>query len=166
MKIDTIYLDMDGVLCDFEGRYIDLFKEMPGATRERKEFSRNWTDFVKGDNFSTLDDWPGSKTLLDYVAEAARTHNITVKILTSSGGHKYHDEVKEQKIRWLCNKGIPHEAIVVPGRRKKAAYATPSSILIDDTADVIDVFNEEGGIGILHKNAINTVKLLDILLNT
>lgn len=166
MKIDTIYLDMDGVLCDFEGRYIDLFKEMPGATRERKEFSRNWTDFVLGQNFSTLDNWPGAKTLLDYVTEVAQNRNITVKILTSSGGHKYHDIVKEQKMQWLKNNGIHYEAIVVPGRRKKAAYATPSSILIDDTADVIDVFNEEGGIGILHKNAINTVKLLDILLNT
>lgn len=161
--IDTIYLDMDGVLCDFEGRYIDLFHEMPGATRERKEFSKNWSDFVGGENFSTLDHWPGSKVLLDYVSDLK---NVQIKILTSSGGHKYHNVVKEQKERWLKSNGIYYEAIVVPGRRKKAAYATPTSILIDDTADVIDAFTEEGGIGILHKNAINTVKLLDILLNT
>lgn len=164
--IDTIYLDMDGVLCDFEGRYIDLFKEMPGASRDRKEFSNNWTDFVIGENFSTLARWPGAEDLLDAIGVISQTHNITVKILTSSGGHKYHDKVKEQKIRWLCNNGITYEAIVVPGRSKKAAYATPSSVLIDDTVDVIDRFNDEGGIGILHKNAANTIKLLLILLNT
>ena len=161
--IDTIYLDMDGVLCDFEGRYIELFREMPGASRDRKEFSKNWTDFVLGENFSTLEHWPGANELLDFVRTIP---NVTIKILTSSGGHKYHDQVKEQKIRWLCNQGIPYEAIVVAGRSKKAAYATPTSILIDDTVDVIDRFNEEGGIGILHKNASNTIKLLKILLNT
>lgn len=162
MTIDTIYLDLDGVVCDFEGRYIDLFREMPGVSRQHKEFSKNWTEFVEGDNFTKLDYWPGALELLEYINSVP---NITVKILTSSGGHKYHDQVEKQKIQWLKEHGITHEAIVVPGRRKKAAYATPTSILIDDTADVIDLFTEEGGIGILHKNAVNTIKLLKILLN-
>lgn len=162
MKIDTIYLDLDGVICDFEGRYIDLFNEMPGVSRERKEFSKNWTDFVTGENFAKLEYWPGAELLLNHIQTIP---NVEVKILTSSGGHKYHEEVKAQKMKWLKDHGIDYDAIVVPGRRKKAAYATPTSILIDDTADVIDAFSDEGGIGILHKNAINTVKLLKILLN-
>lgn len=164
--IDTIYLDLDGVICDFEGRYIDLFKEMPGVSRQHKEFSKNWTEFVEGENFTKLEYWPGALDLLGFLGTR---RNITLKILTSSGGHKYHDQVEKQKLQWLEENGITNivdEVIVVPGRRKKAAYATPTSILIDDTADVIDLFTEEGGIGILHKNATNTIKLLKILLNT
>lgn len=161
--IDTIFVDLDGVLCDFEGRYIDLFKEMPGVSRQHKEFSKNWTEFVKGGHFATLDYWPGALELLEYLGTL---EGVTIKFLTSSGGHKYHEEVQYQKLWWLNDHGLTYEAIVVPGRKKKAAYATPTSILIDDTADVIDLFTEEGGIGILHKNATNTIKLLKILLNT
>jgi hypothetical protein len=71
-----------------------------------------------------------------------------------------------KKIQWLNKQGIDIEPIVVTNRSKKGEYATATSILIDDTADVIDTFNEKGGIGILHKNATNTIKLLEILLNT
>lgn len=154
---------MDGVLCNFEGRYIDLFKEIPGQSRDKKEFSKNWTDFVIGQNFTTLEFWPGAQELLTYIATVP---NIKVKILTSSGGLKYHELVKDQKIQWLNKQGIDIEPIVVTNRSKKGEYATATSILIDDTADVIDTFNEKGGIGILHKNATNTIKLLEILLNT
>ena len=53
----------------------------------------------------------------------------------------------------------------VAGRKKKAEYATPDSILIDDTDDVIKAFREAGGIGIHHKDVGNTIMLLDIYLN-
>jgi hypothetical protein len=52
----------------------------------------------------------------------------------------------------------------VAGRSKKAEYATPDSILIDDTEDVIKSFRAAGGIGIHHKALGNTIKLLDIYL--
>lgn len=161
--IDTIFIDMDGVLCNFEGRYIDLFKEIPGRSRDKKEFSKNWTDFVIGQNFTTLEFWPGAQELLAFISTVP---DIKVKILTSSGGLKYHELVKDQKIQWLNKRGIDIEPIVVTNRSKKGEYATATSVLIDDTADVIDTFNEKGGIGILHKNSANTIKLLEILLNT
>jgi hypothetical protein len=53
---------------------------------------------------------------------------------------------------------------VVAGRKKKAEFATPDSILIDDTDDVIKAFREAGGIGIHHKDIGNTLMLLDIYL--
>jgi hypothetical protein len=52
----------------------------------------------------------------------------------------------------------------VPGRRKKAEYAKPDTILIDDTPDVIESFVEAGGVGILHKDAVKTIEKLKQLL--
>jgi hypothetical protein len=155
-----VYLDLDGVICNFEKRYIELFRETPGGSRDRKEFSVNWCKFVESKQFESLDWWPGGQQLLDYIGKK----NVEVEILTSSGGQKYHSEVEQQKIKWLCNKGITYKANVVPGRSKKSEYATPDSILIDDTEDVIKAFRAAGGIGIHHKDIGNTLALLDIYL--
>jgi hypothetical protein len=47
----------------------------------------------------------------------------------------------------------------------KQNYATPDSILIDDTEDVIEAFNRAGGIGILHKDASETLSVLRKIFN-
>lgn len=158
-----IYLDMDGVIANFEKRYIELFNESPGSSRDRKEFSNNWTKFIEGKNFETLDWWPGGPELITYLGK----NNLVVEILSSSGGNKYHDLVVEQKKNWIKTFNLPEQwkINIVAGRKKKAEFATPDSVLIDDTLDVIEAFNKAGGIGIHHKDVGNTIMLLDILLD-
>jgi len=158
-----IYLDMDGVVANFEKRYIELFNESPGSSRDRKEFSNNWTKFIEGKNFETLDWWPGGPELITYLGK----NNLDVEILSSSGGNKYHDLVVEQKKNWIKTFNLPEQwkINIVAGRKKKAEFATPDSILIDDTLDVIEAFNKAGGIGIHHKDVGNTIMLLNILLD-
>ena len=156
--IEKIYLDMDGVLCNFERRYFELYKELPGSMRDRKEFSVHWHDFIATKQFETLDWYPGGKELVMFCFEA----NVSIELLTSSGGNKYHDEVARQKVVWLENNGLDKlKANVVPGRKHKAEYATPNTILIDDTQDIIQSFNAAGGIGILHKEIGNTLMMLE-----
>jgi hypothetical protein len=140
-----------------------LFNESPGSSRDRKEFSNNWTKFIEGKNFETLDWWPGGPELITYLGK----NNLVVEILSSSGGNKYHDLVVEQKNNWIKTFNLPEtwKVNIVAGRKKKAEFATPDSILIDDTLDVIEAFNKAGGIGIHHKDVGNTIMLLDILLD-
>ncbi len=59
---------MDGVIANFEKRYIELFNESPGSARDRKMFSKNWTKFIEGKHFETLDWWPGASELITYVS--------------------------------------------------------------------------------------------------
>ena len=52
-----LFVDMDGVLADFEKRYRALFGAEPGEDRDVK-FSERWRYFVDDDNFETLDLFP------------------------------------------------------------------------------------------------------------
>ena len=140
---------MDGVLCNFEKRFTELYGKDALGARDRKNFTTNWPNFIMDGNFESLEWFPGGKELLDFIQTET---DWEVEILSSSGGEKFHSEVAAQKVVWLCNKGIPYKANIVPGRKHKTAYATPETILIDDTEDIIVNFNAAGGVGILHKD--------------
>ena len=162
MKVTKLYLDMDGVLCDFEKRFTTLYGKDALGARDRKNFTTNWPNFIMDGNFESLEWFPGGKELLDFIQNET---DWEVEILSSSGGEKFHSEVAAQKVVWLCNNGIPYKANIVPGRKHKTAYATPETILIDDTEDIIVNFNAAGGLGILHKDANETLAKLRTLLD-
>lgn len=155
---------MDGVVADFEGRYFSMFGKSPTDARDAKEFNPNWAKFILSKQFKTLDWWPGAEKLLDFIKKVNML-GVEVEMLTSSGGKKYHEEVASQKVYWLCSRGIPYVANVVSGRRLKSNYATPETILVDDTEDVIDDFNKAGGHGILHRNVDDTIEKIKSLLD-
>ena len=161
MKVTKLYLDMDGVLCNFEKRFTELYGKDALGARDRKNFTTNWPNFIMDGNFESLEWFPGGKELLDFIQNET---DWEVEILSSSGGEKFHSEVAAQKVMWLCDKGIPYKANIVPGRKHKTAYATPETILIDDTEDIIVNFNAAGGLGILHKDINETLAKLRTLL--
>lgn len=140
----TIFLDMDGVLTDFEGRMISLYGENKN-TRFKKE---HWVDFILNKNFETLDMLLSAYVLLDFVGSC----KINVEILSSSGGSEYHEEVTAQKNIWLKKHNIPYKANIVPGGHRKGEYAKHDTLLIDDTQTVIDNFKKCGGQVVLHNH--------------
>lgn len=158
-KIDTIYLDMDGVLSDFMAR----FKEVNGNWKRDGEGkkSEGWKNFCEGRHFATLDTWPGAAELLEFVANTG----VNVEILTSTGGPDYHDIVTEDKMSWCEDHGIFYKVNTVPGRWNKKNYARDTAILIDDTEDVIQEWTQNGGIGILHTDVNKTIDELKNLLD-
>lgn len=154
----TLYLDMDGVLTDFNKRYAELFGQSAADSRERKEFTDHWRIFIEGRNFATLEWWHNGKELLSFVDTLK---DVNIEILSSSGGHRYHEEVTAQKKQWLSDNNIKFKQNITPGSRLKSGYAKGSqTILVDDTDYVIEGFINKGGIGILHRDIGETIRLI------
>jgi hypothetical protein len=152
----TLYLDMDGVLADFHKEY-DKFD--PNRD-DRKKFRASVLDHHI---FEKLDFMPDTQELLNHVS---KLQGINVEILTSMGTHDpfQGEAAKTQKLKWLNAKNIPYKANFVRSKEEKAQYATPTSILIDDSIGCITPFKEAGGYGILHTNAKDTIDQLNSIL--
>lgn len=156
MLIKKIYLDMDGVLCNFDKRYKELY-----GKKTKDNFRNNWPDFIQTKQFETLEWMPGARVLLDFI----EFYPVKIEILSSSGGSDYHEYVKAQKELWLLNHDINYYPNIVPGKGYKKVYASPENILIDDTQSIIDDFNEAGGIGIHHQDIGKTIDSLKYILD-
>jgi hypothetical protein len=153
-KFDKIWVDMDGVIADFDKRYVKLYGSKSASMAIKNE--QQFREFIDGQNFATLDLYPGALTLLKYL----KLLPIPIEILSSSASPEYHDEISRQKKIWLDTHQITFHPIFVPGKHLKAQYATPTSILIDDDEQNIKDWNAAGGLGVLHKNELSTICIL------
>ena len=158
---------MDGVLCDFHRSYQKMFnitREEMKDRRDCKRYDMLWNMFLDNEEFTKLDWFPGGEQLIEYVRDLD-PHRVQIAILSSSGGFNRQREVQEQKLQWLTDHFIDWPAIIVPGRKYKAGFARPRSLIIDDTGDVCTEFTGAGGAAINHTKWERTKPLLDMWLS-
>jgi hypothetical protein len=152
----TLYLDMDGVLCNFDKAY----RAYDPEKSDRKRFRQAVMEYRI---FEDLEFMPDAQELLNHVS---KLKDIDVQILTSMGTFDQiqGNAAKTQKLHWLNKKNIPYKANFVRSKEEKANFATHYSILIDDSEGCIKPFNRANGHGILHKNARDSILLLDSII--
>lgn len=148
----TLYLDMDGVLCNFDKAYRSLRTYASDGDRFRSAVLEHRI-------FETLEHMPDTHELLDYVSTLG---GINIEILTSMGtfdverGHA----AKTQKQIWLDTHNIPYKANFVRSKEEKSIYAHDRAILVDDSIGCILPFNAKGGYGIHHSKSSDTIQII------
>ena len=160
-KILTIYVDLDGVLCDFRKQFISMFKEFPeidypSKSKEKKEYKRRFDEFIMDGHFATLEPMPDFDEALHFLRSIE--DDYTIKILSSTAQEKYLVEVSRQKEIWLKEYKIDYPAIFVPGKKLKQLYARPDSLLIDDTLSTIEEWRDKKSPAIWHTSWEETIK--------
>ena len=154
-----IYVDMDGVVADFDKRFRDLSGMNP-SDYEAKNGKNAFWDFIDVEH--KLAFWVGippmqdAQSLIDYVSK----HNY--EMLTAPSIKKESLMGKGLWIRNWTNKGLFPSKPKVNYRaaKEKHKFAAPNHILIDDKKSTIDRWNAAGGIGILHTSASDTINQL------
>ncbi len=148
----SLYIDMDGVLTNFDKAFTDIGIDIPFRDFELKYGKiESWNVIHErgGLDFWKNMEWmPDGKILWSYVKQ------YNPIILTSPAAE---DESWQGKKMW-----IERELgdVVFIFERDKFKYARNNRILIDDFFKKIDGWNEHGGVGILHKSAEETIKEL------
>jgi hypothetical protein len=161
MNTRTLWLDLDGVLADFEKKAREVcgddIYEDPDRSDEMWEMLHSVPHFYRD-----LESCPGAASLWYH---ANRT-GLRVKILTAIPRRSSVPMAEADKRDW-CERFLDSSVQVVigPYSRDKWKHCKPGDILIDDRDDNIrDWVKKGGGVGILHLNVADTIRQLHELM--
>lgn len=163
-----IFVDLDGVLADFEAgtnmamskvydtEHIHSEEEYERDSKYRSRMWKGLRDYQKvhgGEFWNELPLMKDAKQLWDYVKR------YPVEILSATGNPEY--GAAEQKHKWVADNIDPRVKVNLTRKSaEKAQMAAPNHILIDDKSKSIDPWTQAGGIGILHTSAANSIARL------
>ena len=157
-ELFTIYLDLDGVIADFDKR----FKELAGMGPQEYEDSfgtEKFWDFI--DNKHGVKFWTGIK----WMPEGQKLYNFIKqfdhKLLSAPSRN---DASKIGKKIW-AKKNTPGTQLILAAAVNKQNYADKSNILIDDREKNIQQWKDAGGIGILFKSTDQVIDELKKIMN-
>ena len=150
-----IYLDMDGVLVDFDQQFKDLTGMMPREFEAKHGSTGFWEAIDKaGVGFWRGMSWmPGGEALYN------RASQFDHELLSSPSRSELS---KIGKRLWRRDK-TPSTKLTLSRSYLKKNYAAPNHILIDDREDNIQQWRDAGGIGILYTSANQVNAELDKL---
>jgi 5'-nucleotidase len=143
-----LFIDMDGVLCDYEGHYRRLF----GVSFGMDDKERRWKNVDDVSFWSTIPWMRDGKMLW------AAVQRFNPTILSAPTREQ---SSRKGKLIW-CRRELGIVNVILETEKYK--YAAPDSILIDDRPQNIDPWKANGGIGILHTSTVGTLHELGKLM--
>jgi len=160
MKKDLprIYLDMDGVLCDFSAQIVKATGKSKAA----------WLKIPTSRKWDTVLDYPNFWANMPWNSQGKVMYNFVKKynqhILSAYMEKTYDPNCIPGKSAW-CKKnlGMSGGRVNLVRRREKQNFATNRGqpcILIDDYDKNTSQFTAKGGIGITFKSASQTISEL------
>lgn len=151
----TLFVDMDGVLADFDRGIYELCGKRPHAMEKKEVWATIHKQYDQGKFFFK------HLPLMADALELWSNLELYNPIILTATGHSIPTAELEKK--WWANLHFPKTMVltVEDGADKvKFVQTRPQAILIDDRSKAIDPWIEAGGIGILHTSANQTLKEL------
>lgn len=162
-----LYLDMDGVLADFDKRYA----EITGMTCEEARHlptSTFWAELgdAKFNIYRELEPMSDAYDLVDGVLKRSREGNYTVGVLTAIPKFGKIPMAAQHKRDWIEYHFpmLAYHFHIGPWAQDKQKHCLNNDILIDDSHMNIPQWQDAGGHGILHTSAVDSLYHLDMIL--
>lgn len=154
---NNFYLDMDGVLADFEKRATMLCEMVPHKFEEKYGEVAFWERLHSDPEFFlNLDPMPDMRELYDAVKHLEPT------ILT--GIPRGMDPVNNQKHEWCKRQfGSDQKIICCQASKKSLHIYEKGDILVDDRQRYMKKWLDRGGIFVHHKTAKESIQRLKYL---
>lgn len=170
-QIKKIFLDMDGVFIDFETTFnklspkpLSYYSEVAELKPEFDALKRKL--IIEESLFQKAELLPDAMTLINEIKDLCSFYNIDLGILTAIGYYAEQESLKQKKLCLIEKKLDNIEFNYVIRSHEKGSFANLNTLLIDDRKKSLLPFIEAGGQGILHKNAVDTLKILkNVLFN-
>lgn len=143
----TVWLDLDGVIFDFDTVFRGLYGDWDSPNKEKNFTEAIYTHKI----FETLPLLPNARDLLNMLQDRIDDGMISVEILSSTGSPHSVDqqlEVVRQKRNSLAKHGIWFEDNYTVHKGHKKMFANCKSLLIDDHPKNVKEFIEAGGYGL------------------
>lgn len=149
MRVKQLFVDMDGVLADFETGFFEQFgrKKSNGGKGSQEDADWEAVRSVK-DFYANLPPMPDMDTLWLYIYKYAPF------ILT--GVPDAVPESSPNKRAW-AHKALNYGRVITCPSKEKYRFCIPGDILIDDWTKYQDKWEKAGGIWITHTSAANTI---------
>jgi len=146
-----LFLDMDGVLADFDAGAKALLGTTPAEFEARRGKSEFWRRIAKAPNFyGTLPEMPDARRLFEAVEHLQPT------ILTGLPLGKW---AAPQKVAWAAEH-LPGVPIITCMARDKHLHMKPGDVLVDDRENHRAAYEREGVVFVHHKNAEDSLRQL------
>ena len=156
----TLYLDMDGVVADFDG----YAEKMLGAEHKVNDVwpYSVWQQLLENQRlYRDLAKTNEADELVEYCRNYCKAKGYDLYFLTAvPKGNDVHWAFYD-KVVWVQNYYPDIAVHFGPYSKDKQAHCKPGDILIDDRNSNIEEWKAAGGIAILHKGDLgNTISLL------
>jgi len=149
-----IYSDMDGVLTDFDKSFEKYSEGIPPRNYEKKFGKDKFWELIDGKG--KVGFWAGMPWMEDGKQYWDYIKDYDTELLSSPSRSS---TSRLGKRLWVKN-NMPGIKLTLAQAYAKQNYAAPNHILIDDRKSNIDQWISQGGIGILHTSAADTIQQL------
>ena len=143
-----LYVDLDGVLADFDTGYEREFGVRPSKTDDNVD----WDAVRRCANF-----YANLPPMPDFPALWTRISRYDPIVLT--GVPKSLPDASWNKRAWV-KQYLPNTLMIATRSSEKATYARPGDVLIDDWERYRPLWEKAGGVWITHVSAVETDRLL------
>src|ERR1035437_3196515 len=157
-----IYLDMDGVIADFDKRAKSILGGRSLKSFATSEEGWNALGDYKYNMYLLLDPMPDAHLLVAGVFDLAKKHNSSVGVLTALPKFNRVPLSEQHKKEWL-SKHFPEllqDFNTGPHAVDKQNHCKTGHVLFVDSKLTIPQWNAKGGKGILHNNAVDSLSEL------